>query len=244
MYEKTRDSRRIRLSNQDSPNAEILLRELHEKVLAASFPPEEYIPPTTFEPVGELALIASDDDGLVLGGAIGELYSAALLLGYLAVRPGLRGGGVGSTLLAAVKERWVGQRPVTFLELDDPRYHQPDAGYGDPAARLRFYGAFGIRLLAIPYFQPRLRDDLPRGYHLFLGVIPPEGEAPPTTMPASEVTGFLEEYFEACEGDGALADPGVRWLLDAVGGQQEISLVDVGEYDGLPDIVPPGAFPS
>ncbi len=222
----------------------MLLRELHANVLAPSFSPDEYIPPMTFEPAGELSLVARDDDGLVLGGALGELYSTAVLLAYLAVRPGFRGGGVGTALLATVKERWLGQRPVTFVELGDPRHHKPDPGYGDPAARLRFYGAFGTRLLALPYFQPRLRNDLPRGYHLFLGVVPPDGEVSPTAMSTSVVTGFLKEYFEVCEGSAVLNDPEFRWLLDAAGGQQEISLVTVGEYNGLPDLGPPGVVMS
>lgn len=202
-----------------------------------SFSPVEYIPPTAFQPVDELAIIACQDDGLVLGGALGELYSTATLLAYLAVRPGLRGGGIGSTLLAAVQNRWARQRPVMFVELDDPRHHELHPDYGDPAARLRFYGGCGTQLLAIPYFQPRLRSDLPRGYRVFLGVIPPDGVAL-TTMPASQVTQFLREYFEVCEGPEALDDPGVRWLLDKVGEQPQISLVSTAEYAGLPDSLP------
>jgi GNAT superfamily N-acetyltransferase len=235
----TRDGRNILLFDQDSPDAATLLRELHEQVLSASFSPVEYIPPTSFEPVDELALIACGDDGLVLGGALGEVYSTAVLLAYLATRRGLRGGGVGTKLLAAVRDRWLAQRPVTFVELDDPRYHNADPDYGDPAARLRFYGTLGTRLLAIPYFQPRLRNDLPRGYRAFLGIIPPDGTAP-ATMPASQVTEFLREYFEICEGIEALDDPEVRWLLDAVGEQPEIRVVGTDEYAGLPDSVPCG----
>lgn len=244
MLEMTQGGKHFRLFDQDSPDAAMLLRELHANVLALSFSPDEYIPPTAFEPAGELSLIARADDGLVLGGALGELYSTAVLLAYLAVRPGFRRDGVGSALLAAVKERWLGQRPVTFVELDDPRHHKPDPSYGDPAARLRFYGAFGTRLLAMPYFQPRLRNHLPRGYHMFLGVVPPDRAAPPTTMPTSAVTEFLKEYFEVCEGSGTLDDTEFRWLLDAADGQQEISLVAVGEYNGLPDMRPPGVISS
>ena len=229
------------LYDQDSPNAAMLLRELHEQVLSVSFSPVEYIPPTTFECTDELALIACGDDGLVLGGALGEIYSTAGLLAYLAARPGMRGGGIGSMLLAAIKDRWLGRRPIMFVELDDPRYHEPHPDYGDPVARLRFYGAFGIRLLSIPYFQPRLRADLPRGYRVFLGVVQPDGGAGPATVPASEVTGFLREYFEVCEGSEALDDPEVRWLLDAVAEQPQISLVDPVEYKAMPDLAPPGA---
>jgi hypothetical protein len=177
----------------------------------------------------------------VLGGALGELYRTAVLLTYLAVRPGLRGGGIGSALLTAIRSRWLGQRPVTFVELDDPRHHPPHPDHGDPARRLRFYGAFGTRLLAIPYFQPRLSPELPRGYHLFLGVIAPAGTPPPTAMPATQVVEFLCEYFEVCEGSEALDEAEVRWLLDAIGEHAEIGLVGTDEYGGLPDLDPPGA---
>jgi predicted N-acetyltransferase YhbS len=50
------------------------------------------------KPEGKLAVSACAADGLVIGGALGELYPASgvLLLGYLAVRPpGWRGRGVG-----------------------------------------------------------------------------------------------------------------------------------------------------
>lgn len=240
----TRDGRHVQLFDQSSPRATDLLREFHEKVLLPSFPPEEYIAPATIEPADELAIIACGDNGLVLGGALGEVYSPALLLSYLAVRPGSRGTGVGSVLLSALMDRWLGQYSLAFVELADPRHHGPHAAYGDPAARLRFYGAFGIRLLKIPYFQPRLRKDLPRGYHLFLGVIPPDRTALPTTTDTHQVITFLREYFEVCEGRDALEDAEVRWLLDAVSERARIALVDTSEYDLLPDTVPPSADPS
>ena len=55
---------------------------------------------------------------------------------------------------------------MAVLEMDDPRFHAPHPHHGDPDARLRFYGAFGVRLLAMPYFQPRLRPHLPRAHHM------------------------------------------------------------------------------
>jgi len=238
----TGNDRHVQLFDERSPNAAGLLREFHDKVLSPSFPREEYIPPTTIDPADDLTIIACADDGTVIGGALGEVYpeSGALLLGYLAVRPGSRGMGVGSVLLAALKERWLGQYPLAFLELDDPRHHDTHPAYGDPARRLSFYGMFGIRVLTIPYFQPRLRADLARGYHMLLGVIPPDGATLPGTMPASKVTAFLREYFVACEGPSALDDPEVRWLLDAAGQQEDIALVGTEEYNRAPDPGPPG----
>jgi predicted N-acetyltransferase YhbS len=227
----------IRLFDQDSPGAAGLLRELHDEVLRPSFRPEEYASPAVIDPAKKLAIIARADDGVVVGGALGEVYprSGVLLLGYLAVRPGLRGKGIGSVLMAALKERWLGQDNETLavLEIDDPRYHAPHPDHGDPAARLRFYGAFGVRLLAIPYFQPRLRDYLPRGYHMLLGVIPAAGETLAPAIPARRVSAFLSEYFEDCEG-AVHDDAEFRLLLDACRGP-EIELVSPADLDRIPD---------
>jgi GNAT superfamily N-acetyltransferase len=220
----------IQLFDQDSPQAADLLRKLHDEVLFPSFPGNEYIPPTTIDPKDGLAIIACSG-GQVVGGAV--------LLGYLAARPGLRGSGIGSALLGALKERWLGEHPLVFLELDDPRHHVTDPNLGDPAARLRFYGRFGIRLLTIPYFQPRLRPDLPRGYHMILGVIPAGGGNPPETLPGHQVTAFLREYFADCEGSAAGDDPEVRWLLEAAS-EPEITLVGTDDFGQVPDALPPG----
>jgi GNAT superfamily N-acetyltransferase len=233
----------IQLFDEGSPRAGELLRELHDEVLSPSFRPEEYVPPTGIDLQGILALIGCADDGAVIGGALGEVYpaSGALLLGYLAVRPGCRGTGVGSLLLTALKQRWIGRHPLAFLELDDPRHHGAHPVYGDPVRRLSFYAAFGIRLLAVPYFQPRLRTDLPRGDHMFLGVIPPDGATPPASVPARQVTAFLREYFAACEGPAALDDPEVQWLLRAAGEVGEIPAVNPAAYATVPDTTPPPA---
>jgi GNAT superfamily N-acetyltransferase len=227
------------LFDQDSPQSADLLRKLHDEVLFPSFPRNEYIPPTTIDPKDGLAIIACSD-GQVVGGALGEVYpaSGSLLLGYLAARPGLRGSGIGSALLGALKERWLGEHPLAFLELDDPRHHVTDPNLGDPVARLRFYGRFGIKLLTIPYFQPRLRPGLPRGYHMILGVIPSVGGTLPQTLPGHQVTAFLREYFADCEGNAASDDPEVRWLLEAAS-ESEITLVGTEDFGRVPDALPP-----
>ncbi len=225
----------IRLLGPDSPHAAELLRELHDGVLRPSFRPEEYVSPTVIRPEGKLAVIACAADGLVIGGALGELYPASgvLLLGYLAVRPGWRGRGVGSAVMATLRERWLEPDSLALLELDDPRYHAPHPEHGDPLARLRFYGASGVRLLAIPYFQPRLRSHLPRGYHMVLGVIPPLGTTLPAALPAGRVSAFLREYFEDCEGPTVREEEEVQRLLE-VGGGPWIDLVRSEDFGPLP----------
>ena len=107
---ESRSHQDIQLFDQDSPRAAELLRELHDEVLFPSFPANEYIPPTTIDPQDGLAVIACSA-GRVVGGALGEVYPAsnALLLGYLAARPGLRGSGVGSALLGRAQGALAGR---------------------------------------------------------------------------------------------------------------------------------------
>jgi GNAT superfamily N-acetyltransferase len=226
----------IRIFDQDSPRAAELLRELHDGVLRPSFRPDEYVSPAVIKPDGKPALIACADDGQVIGGALGYVYplSGVLLLGYLAVRPGFRGQGVGGVLMTALRKRWLEPDTLAVLEMDDPRYHAPHPDHGDPEARLRFYGAAGVRLLAIPYFQPRLGSHLPRGYHMLLGVIPQAEAVLPAAIPAPQMRAFLLEYFEDCEGGPVRDDDAeVQRLLDACRGP-EIDLVRMEDIGRLP----------
>lgn len=231
----------IALFDQHSPRAAELLRELHDEVFLPSFRPDEYISPAVIRAGSRPTLIACGEDGRVLGGATGEVYPASgvLLLGYLAIRPGLRGRGVGSVLMAALRDRWLGhgQETLAVLEMDDPRYYAPHPDYGDPEARLRFYGGHGVRLLTIPYFYPRMRGDLPRGYHMLLGVIPPAGETLPPAIPAGPVRAFLGEYFadEDKNEASAVRDAAeLKRLLDACAGP-ELELVSIEDLSRVPD---------
>jgi GNAT superfamily N-acetyltransferase len=229
-------SDQLRLYDQHSPDAAALLRELHDTVLLRSFRPQEYVSPTVIKTgAGRPAIIACTAGGQVAGGALGHVYpsSGVLLLGYLAVRREFRGQGVGTAIMAALRERWLNGSPLAVLEMDDPRYHAPHPDYGDPEARLRFYGACGVRLLARPYFQPRLRPELSRVHHMFLGVIPPAGTTLPDTIPVAPVSAFLREYFADCEGEISEGDPELTRLLAAYRGP-DIELVPTSDFAAIP----------
>jgi hypothetical protein len=105
-------------------------------------------------------------------------------------------------------------------------------------ARLRFYERFGVRALAIPYFQPRLSAGLRRGYHMVLGVLEAPAAAPATSLDGRRVRQFLEEYFEAAEGPGWDRDPEVAWLLQACG-PGPVELVPLHDLSLVPEGAPP-----
>ncbi len=221
-----------------------LVRRLYPEVLAKSFSAEELGEPWEGDhaPSGLLMVAWDEVTGSVLGCAVGETYarSRTLLIAYLAVRPGMRGEGVGSALMQAVRERWFDANTLAFAEIDDPRHHEAHDGYGDPWARLRFYERFGVKALAAPYFQPSVGPGFPREYHVMLCRVPClRGSSPEAGVSGARVRAFVREYFTACEGPGSLKDAQVRWLLDAYSG--EIKLIPLTELPRIPDSEPPPA---
>lgn len=137
------------------------LASLHAQLLAPSFPLSELVGvPWLVEGVasGRVAvLVAEDASGPVAIAITQPLAPApAVLLTYFATRADRRGGGIGTALfeqmLAAVLR---GERPqVVLAEVERPDCHAASPEFGDPTARLRFYGRLGARALDLPYFQP------------------------------------------------------------------------------------------
>ena len=157
--------------------------------------------------------LAEADDGTILGGAVAEWDESVrvVLLDYLAVRPGIRGGGVGGQLYLAALDSWRQRfKPCLVLaELEDPAVHSDSERYGDPAARLRFYVNRGSRILDIPYFQPALDPDSDRISGLLLIVLhadPDFAGADDGTIDAGVVRKFLENYQIQYEGKIAMDD--------------------------------------
>jgi GNAT superfamily N-acetyltransferase len=155
-----------------------------------------------------------------------------LLIGYIAVRPGLRSHGVGGLLLAEARQRWYGQDGCTLVlaEVDDPRYH-PAVGDIDPVRRIAFYTRNETQLVAGPYFQPRLEGEgKERVYDMFLAVLS-GGEA--ASVPAAQIVAFLREYFTDSGEDAGWPfadDADGRWLLDWYRSRETVSLQPIGRY--------------
>ncbi|WP_018349155.1 hypothetical protein [Longispora albida] len=199
------------------------LYELYHEILEPSFPAAVLGGVSSLESLarsdsGSIWLSVADD-GQVLAGAIGEwdAPSRVMLLAWMAVRPGNRGGGIGGPLLCAALAAWRAEHdPCLILaEVADPARHQRErretAGgedgsgeaYGDPEARLRFYQRRGARVLDLPYYQPGLGARGERVRDLLLLVLhahPQFDGVAPDTIDPGVIRGFLETYHAKCEG--------------------------------------------
>lgn len=179
--------------------------KFYRDVLVPSFPPEELVEPAALRPTAGAFGTVVLRDGEPVAGAFGDMFpdSGVLLLSYLAVRPGLRAGGLGRTLLAAELDRWRERAPESLIlaEVENPRVHSAGP-HGDPLARLRFYDRLGARLLPLWYFQPALRPGASRVRGMLLIAWPPGGD----TVTADLLARFLDEYVAGCEGAAAVTD--------------------------------------
>ncbi|MDM4719624.1 GNAT family N-acetyltransferase [Micromonospora sp. WMMA1363] len=201
----------------DDPDPELLNRTYAE-ILEPSFPADELdglddLTGRVADGTAYLAVAVRGDDEPV-GTIVVDVFHDcdAPLLSYLAVRPGVRGGGIGAALLASRLPVWrerAGARAI-IAEVEDPRHHGTTA-YGDPAARLRFYQRQGFGLAPVPFVQPRVRPDADRVTGMFLAVWPGEQRLPATTLRA-----FMTEYFVSAEGPDVHDDPLFNALLAAL----------------------------
>jgi GNAT superfamily N-acetyltransferase len=183
---------------------------------------------------GTKALVARTAEGVIVGGAVGDLFprSGVLLLSYLAVAAESRGTGTGGLLMKTLTDLWGRQLspPLLIMEVEDPRYHHSDPAFGDPEARVRFYDRLGARALPVPYFQPALGPAGHRVPHLMLMVFGGI-DAPPGTQQVDGgiVELFLTEYLEGCEGPVRPDDAEAQRLLAACRRPGGLPLLRVSE---------------
>ena len=183
---------------------------------------------------------------LFRSGAVGSACEpgGVVLLVYLAIAPGGRGGGIGGALLDGAVARWVADLSpgLVLAEVEHPDHHTASPEHGDPAARLRFYARHGARLLAVPYFQPGIGPHgarVPALLLVTLYVDPAlestrldEATGPVTEVSAPPLREFLVDNLRSSEGT-LREDVAVQRLLDSVSGTS-VPLLAPAELDRVP----------
>lgn len=221
-----------------------VLETFYRDVMLSAFPPDELVTLESLREQVDIGLSevwgAVGDDGRLLGGMVGEWSPGCrvLLLSYLAVAREGRGRGIGTFLYSTVLDDWRSRyRPCLILaEVENPLRHTGSQAHGDPAARLRFYGRHGARLLDLPYFQPALgpgRRRVPGMLMLALHVDPEmAGAAGPGTVDGGPLGQFMTDYFEGTEGASPQDEAG-RALLAAMAAPGGVPLCSVERYREL-----------
>jgi GNAT superfamily N-acetyltransferase len=222
-----------------------LLVRLYREVLEPAFAPEELEGIESLasrltrpgEP-GSLVAVALGPDGDVVGGLVADhdRDCRVLLLSYLAVRPDLRGQGIGSRLMRDVVPAWYEARQVllTLAEVHDPR-HWSDRG--DMAvARLRLSERLGARALATRFVQPSLHGDRERvrGFLLLALHVDPSirlRDGDKEGIPASLLARFVRRYYDDAEGPVSSPDPELASLLARIEQDDLMQLVPLSEYE-------------
>lgn len=225
-----------------------LLEAFHRTVLTPSFSKDELEP---YEDLARglrgqrdgdtLVSVAVDDHGEPLGGMVGERFpgSDVLLISYVAVHPGRRGGGIGSRLVNEVLPTWTAEiaAPLAVGEVHDPRAW-PGGADEDPVARMRFYERLGVKVLEMAFVQPALEPGGTRvpGFLLLAFHADPaitsrrDGR---DYVPAALVADFVASYYAAAEGPVAF-DAEVRAVLDPLRERSGVALIDVRDWHLVP----------
>lgn len=215
---------------------------VYRDIIAPSFGPDELDPLDTvldglaengsYEAWGLCALDGETPVGCILGYPYPE--TGVLLIGYVSVRPGTRGGGVGGLLLDAARRRWYAKPGLTLVlaEIEDPRFHPVVDGV-DPERRVAFYARHGVQVVVGPYIQPRVEGEgKKRVYGVFLSVLH-GATGPGRSVSAPQIAAFLTAYYRASAeaSDWPRADDreGSR-LLDWYRSRRTVGLHPIGRY--------------
>ncbi len=213
------------MTSLDHVTDPVHLAEIYRELLEPHFGPEELIEPQTLirgVADGVIDVIAQREAGEWLGVAVGDFSPGVTLLSYLAVSEHARGKGVGSQVLTSAIHDWSrreGSGDLVIAEVEDPGHHPSHPLRGDPTRRFEFYARHGALVVDVPYFQPSLREGLPRVPHMLLVVLwvreQDRADDGHTLRRTAPLVAMLEDYFEGAEGSARPQDPDAAALFKA-----------------------------
>jgi GNAT superfamily N-acetyltransferase len=215
-----------------------LFARFHREVLAPTFTADELESAVAMEEGvrgGSPALVAVSDGGEVAGGLVAERYPpGVLLVGYLAVREELRGGGIGRRLVERLRAECEADAGVRLAvgEVHDPRHWGDGGGAERPLDRLRFFEGAGARVLDAPFVQPALRPGSPRvpGF-LLLALYADRAFEAERSVPSELLAGFVRDYYGATEGAEPPYDAELEALLGRIERDGTVGLLPVADYE-------------
>lgn len=217
-----------------------LLTLTYEQILAPSFPPTELVTVDEFVDAGvagrlDVLVARPLEGGDPLGVIVGERHGDGVLVDWLAVSGATRGGGVGGALIAAGLRRWLDAGALVVLgEVERPDLFEAHPQHGDPARRLAFYERLGATVLDVPYYQPSIREGMPRLSGLLLVVLAAAAPEPaPRTLSPGETTA-VRDVLAATMGEPEPGDAETERVFAAVDDPAGIRLLPVSDYRRVP----------
>lgn len=153
-------------------------------------------------------LLATDDNGKVMGGCIFDYYvnNNSATIEFLAIREEKQSGGYGTIVFEkvlevldndAVKNHYLGVDHI-LIEINNPEY----AKTGDPLKYLYFWDKFNFKHLEFDYIQPPLNEEKEEVRQLWLGYLSPKYAREHIDSPFVEevdkslILGILSNYFK------------------------------------------------
>jgi GNAT superfamily N-acetyltransferase len=212
------------------------LARVYDEVLEPSFPATEVVTADEFVASGEAGdldvLVARADDGALLGAIVGERHGTGVLVNWLAVSGTTRGGGVGGALF----ERWVRQDGVSVVlgEVERPDVFSAHPEHGDPERRLAFYERRGAHVLDMPYYEPPLREGMPRLRGLLLVMLSGSDPTPPPRILTHAETKGVRDVLLGTMGRAEPGDDETARIYAAVDAPGGLRLLPLADYARTP----------
>ncbi|MBK7820420.1 MAG: hypothetical protein IPJ61_04935 [Tessaracoccus sp.] len=216
------------------------LGRVYDDVLEPSFPPTELVTRDEFVAAGaaqdlDVLVARADDDG-IQGVIVGAQHGSGVLVNWLAVGGGTRGGGVGGLLLDAGLARWIGRDGVAVVlgEVERPDVFSAHPQHGDPERRLAFYARRRATVLDMPYYEPPLREGMERLRGLLLVVLATAEQASAPRLLTPAETGAVRDVLLGTIGRAEPGDDETARIYAVVDDPAGLRLLPLSDYASTP----------